>query len=132
MRFSAVIFAALSAATFGHAQTSFTGGEATFYVPSVGSCGFTNTDADFIVAVDVATITSFPGAGDDPTANPMCGLQMVVTGPDGKSVTVTVADTCPSCAPGSVELTPAAFLQLANLEVGIIPGISWTLIESDI
>ncbi|RDX42316.1 barwin-like endoglucanase [Lentinus brumalis] len=112
MRFSAVIFAALSAASFGHAQTSFTGGEATFYFPS--GVGY------------------FPGAGDDPTANPMCGLQMVVTGPDGKSVTVTVADTCPSCAPGSVELTPAAFLQLANLEVGIIPGISWTLIESDI
>ncbi len=62
----------------------------------------------------------------------MCGLQMVVTGPDGRSVTVTVADTCPSCGPGSVDLTPAAFLLLADLDVGIIPGISWTLIDSDI
>ncbi|TFK78656.1 hypothetical protein K466DRAFT_668368 [Polyporus arcularius HHB13444] len=128
MRFSVVLFAALSAATFGYAQTSMSGGDATFYTAGVGSCGFTNTDADFIVAVDVATITSFPGAGANPNANPMCGRQLVVTGPDGNSVTVTVADTCPTCAPGSVDLTPTAFQQLASLDVGRLHGISWTLI----
>ena len=41
---------------------------ATFYEAGLGSCGFQNTDADFIVAVDVATITSFPGAGANPNA----------------------------------------------------------------
>ena len=58
----------------------------------------------------------------------MCGRSMVVTGPDGKTVTVTVADTCPGCAPGSVDLTPTAFQQLAPLEVGRLQGISWTLL----
>ena len=58
----------------------------------------------------------------------MCGRQMKVTGPDGKSVTVTVADTCPSCDVGSVDLTPAAFQQLASLDVGRLHGISWTLL----
>ena len=58
----------------------------------------------------------------------MCGRQMLVTGPDGKQVTVTVADTCPGCAPGSVDLTPTAFQQLASLDVGRIHGISWTLL----
>ena len=46
----------------------------------------------------------------------------------GDDVTVTVADTCPGCAPGSVDLTPTAFQQLASLDVGRIHGISWTLL----
>ena len=57
----------------------------------------------------------------------MCGRQMTVTSADGKSVTVTVADTCPSCAVGSVDLSPAAFSVLADQSVGRIHGITWTL-----
>ena len=90
MHFSAVLLAALSAATFGYAQT-MTGGDgasyfptcaftgthtdrhacilvATFYAAGTGSCGFFNTDADFIVAVDAATIQNFPGATANPNA----------------------------------------------------------------
>ena len=141
---------------------------ATFYAAGLGSCGFFNTDADFIVAVDVATITSFPGAGANPNAyvhlsfsrnsdvarvllwaigshsrffyplrarnadpmrdrNPMCGRKMRVS-KGSKSVVVTVVDTCPGCAVGSVDLTPAAFKKLAPLSVGRIHGIKWTLL----
>ena len=119
---------------------------ATFYEAGLGSCGFQNTDADFIVAVDIATIQSFPGATANPNAyaspqfpvrthslgispdrNPMCGRQMQVTAA-GKSVTVMVADTCPSCAVGSVDLSPSAFQQLADLSVGRLHDISWTLL----
>ena len=57
----------------------------------------------------------------------MCGRTMKGTAPNGKSVTVKVADTCPGCAPGSVDLTPAAFKKLASLDVGRIHGIKWTL-----
>ena len=53
---------------------------------------------------------------------------MVVTAPSGNKVTVTVVDTCPGCAPGSVDLSPTAFQQLASLDVGRIHGISWTLV----
>ena len=60
--------------------------------------------------------------------NPMCGRKMKVTAANGKSVTVTVADTCPGCAPGSVDLTPTAFQQLAPLSVGRLHGVSWTLL----
>ena len=41
---------------------------ATFYTPGLGSCGHFNTEADFIVAVDIATIQSFPGATANPNA----------------------------------------------------------------
>ena len=57
----------------------------------------------------------------------MCGRNMVVKAPNGKKVTVKVVDTCPGCAPGSVDLSPAAFKKLASLDVGRIHGISWTL-----
>ena len=39
---------------------------ATYYNTGLGSCGVFNTDADFIVAVDIKTIQSFPGAGTNP------------------------------------------------------------------
>ena len=58
----------------------------------------------------------------------MCGRTMKVTAPNGKSVTVKVADTCPGCAPGSVDLTPTAFQQLAPLSVGRLHGVKWTLL----
>ncbi|KAM5543880.1 hypothetical protein V8D89_002497 [Ganoderma adspersum] len=130
MRFStAAIFVALSAASasFANVQMSKSGGDATYYSPGVGSCGHNNVDTDFIVAVDIATIHSFPGAGANPNLNPMCGRKMRVTY-GSKSVTVTVADTCPGCAVGSVDLTPTAFQKLAPLSVGRLHGVKWTLL----
>ncbi|PIL27144.1 hypothetical protein GSI_10285 [Ganoderma sinense ZZ0214-1] len=130
MRFSvaAAIFA-LSAATSGYSKVmmSKSGGDATYYAPGLGSCGHNNVATDFIVAVDHATITKFPGAGANPNTNPMCGRKMRVTY-GKKSVTVTVADTCPGCAVGSVDLTPTAFEKLAPLSVGRLHGVKWTLL----
>ncbi len=60
--------------------------------------------------------------------NPLCGRQMVITSPDNKVITVTVEDTCVTCSVGSVDLTRGAFQALAPLSVGIIHGISWTLV----
>ena len=42
----------------------------------------------------------------------------------GKSVTATVADLCPGCGAGGVDLTPVAFEQLADLSVGRIE-VTW-------
>ena len=59
----------------------------------------------------------------------MCGRQMlVVTSDQTKSVTVTVEDTCPTCAPGSVDLSPVAFEQLADLAVGRLHNITWYIL----
>ena len=81
------LYFAIFAATFGHAQElSMCGGDgkciplhlcrssgvdhgpspATWFTPDVGSCGQTNVESDFIVALDAATLQNFPGA----TANP--------------------------------------------------------------
>jgi expansin len=48
-----------------------------------------------------------------------CGGYLNVTGPDG-SVTVQVIDQCPECATGHIDLSEAAFAQLAPLSAGLI------------
>lgn len=49
---------------------------ATFYEAGLGACGISNTDADFIVAIDAQTFDTFPGAGANPNASvprpPLC------------------------------------------------------------
>ncbi|KAI0632603.1 RlpA-like double-psi beta-barrel-protein domain-containing protein-containing protein [Trametes polyzona] len=127
MRFSAVLLAVVSAASVSLAQTASGTGDATFYSAGLGACGVTNTDADFIAAIDAQTFDTFPGAGANPNLNPICHKQVTVTGPDGKTVNVLVTDRCPGCAKGSIDLTPTAFQQLASLDVGRLHGITWTM-----
>lgn len=59
--------------------------------------------------------------------NQICHKQLTATGPDGKTVSVLVTDRCAGCAPGSIDLTPTAFQQLASLDVGRLHGVTWTL-----
>ncbi|CDO73844.1 Distantly related to plant expansins [Trametes cinnabarina] len=131
MRFSAVFIAVVSAATAALAQATGGTGDgssvATFYEAGLGACGIFNTDADFIVAIDAQTFDNFPGATGNPNTNPICNRQITATTADGKSVTVTVTDRCAGCAPGSIDLTPTAFQQLASLDVGRLHGVTWTL-----
>ncbi|KAI8992737.1 RlpA-like double-psi beta-barrel-protein domain-containing protein-containing protein [Trametes punicea] len=127
MRFSAVLIAVVSAATVALSQPLTGTGDATFYEAGLGACGIFNTDADFIVAVDAQTFDTFPGATGNPNTNPICNKQLTATTTDGKSVTLTVTDRCAGCGPGSIDLTPTAFQQLAPLSVGRLHGVTWTL-----
>ena len=43
----------------------------------------------------------------------------------GKSVTVTVEDSCVGCARDDLDFSEAAFVQLASLELGRIGPVSW-------
>ncbi len=49
-----------------------------------------------------------------------CGMCLLVTGTDGKSVRVQVADECSECANNRVDVSKAAFELLANPGVGAI------------
>ncbi|KAI0665505.1 RlpA-like double-psi beta-barrel-protein domain-containing protein-containing protein [Trametes maxima] len=102
-------------------------GDATLYSTGLGACGIVNTDADFVVAVDHQTFDTFPGAGPNHNADPICNKQLTAKTADGKSVTVTVVDRCAGCALGSIDLSPSAFLQLAPIEVGRLHGVTWTI-----
>jgi expansin (peptidoglycan-binding protein) len=64
--------------------------------------------------------------GDSGGRSPLCGQQVQITNEDnGKSVTVTIADDCPTCAnANSIDLSVAAFDALANPVQGVI-NIRW-------
>jgi hypothetical protein len=63
------------------------------------------------------------GSSPNPNSNPNCGKYAKVTGPNG-TVRVKIVDTCPPCAYGSLDLSPTAFEQIADLAAGRVP-ITW-------
>ncbi|KAK7460920.1 hypothetical protein VKT23_008848 [Stygiomarasmius scandens] len=91
-------------------------GSATFFNPGLGACGFTNTDSDFIVAVSSQIFNSG-----------LCNRQMNVNF-QGRNVQVTVVDSCPGCGAGDIDLSPAAFSQLASLDAGRIQPVQWNIV----
>ncbi|KAI0092378.1 RlpA-like double-psi beta-barrel-protein domain-containing protein-containing protein [Irpex rosettiformis] len=100
-------------------------GPATFFTPGLGSCGITSSATDHIVAVSSSFFDTFSGATANPNANPVCGRKMTVSF-QGKSTAVTVVDRCPGCGPTGIDLSPAAFNELASPDLGRIQ-VTWTL-----
>ncbi|ANB15607.1 hypothetical protein AWJ20_3244 [Sugiyamaella lignohabitans] len=95
-------------------------GQATFYEVGLGACGITNTDSDFIAALNAPMFGDFP----NPNANPNCGKKAQIFR-NGKSVTVTITDKCPTCAYGNLDLSPAAFDVIADPAEGRVE-ITWS------
>merc|ERR1712093_286350 len=93
-------------------------GRATFYSQggAAGSCGNYASDSDYVVAVNAAQMNSG-----------WCGKTVKVTNTaNGKSITATVADTCPGCGYGSLDLSTGAFGAIGNYDTGVLP-ITWDL-----
>ncbi|KGM13794.1 lipoprotein [Cellulomonas bogoriensis 69B4 = DSM 16987] len=87
-------------------------GKATHYdlAGGLGNCSFPpGSFGDLYVAL-----------GDrDYAAAGGCGAHLDVQGPRG-SVRVLVVDRCPECGPGHVDLSRAAFSQIADLQAGVV------------
>ena len=92
-------------------QSGTVSGTATHYVlAGLPNCSYPSPPAnDLFVALS-------PSEYDGAAA---CGGYLTVTGPDG-SVTVQVIDQCPECAAGHIDLSEAAFAELAPLGAGLI------------
>lgn len=95
-------------------------GDATWYNTGMGSCGWDNKESQMVVAVNHGQMEN----GANPNKNPNCGRSITVKGPKG-SVTVKVVDTCPGCDYGALDLSPAAFAEIADLSQGRITA-SWS------
>jgi hypothetical protein len=102
-----------------------TGGHGTFYIQNgvAGACGKVHSDKDYISALDSRTY------GDISAKSPHCGKKMLIRNTkNGHTVTVIVADACPTCDnTNSVDLSEAAFEALAPKSDGLIP-IEWKFI----
>ncbi|EIN03661.1 hypothetical protein PUNSTDRAFT_109272 [Punctularia strigosozonata HHB-11173 SS5] len=85
----------------------------TFYETGLGACGKTNTDADFIVALNSQQY----GSGGN------C-FDMITITANGKTTQAQITDECPGCPYGGLDLSPGLFSFFADQSAGVIYG-SW-------
>ncbi|WVQ84226.1 hypothetical protein IAT38_006377 [Cryptococcus sp. DSM 104549] len=79
-------------------------GTATFFDAGLGACGWTNSASDYIVAVNSAQYDSSK-----------CGKKLWVWNPTTFKIAFpTVADECPSCDSGDLDMSNGLFGYLAN------------------
>jgi len=105
----------------------FSGGKATWYnsAMSEGNCGWWSTNADHIVALNA------PQYGSTDKKSEHCGrLIRIVNEKNGNVVHAVVADSCPECEFGSLDLSKGLFSALADgdMDLGEFP-ISWSFLN---
>lgn len=88
-------------------------GEATYYAADgTGNCSFP-ASGDFVAAMNTP----------DWAGSEVCGTCAEIDGPDG-SVLVRIVDRCPECPTGNLDLSMAAFAEIAPIPDGRVP-ITW-------
>jgi hypothetical protein len=101
------------------------GGFATFFYQNgvAGACGTVHQDSDMIAAINGERY------GNLGQKSALCGKQVRLTNTkNNKSVTVTIADACPTCNNNnSIDLSEGAFKQIATLDEGLVP-IEWSFL----
>ncbi|KGB78312.2 hypothetical protein CNBG_3874 [Cryptococcus deuterogattii R265] len=128
---SAASTSSSSASTSSSTASSqvYTGGYATFYSQDgvAGACGTMHSDSDYVIAIDSNGWWQDYESNDN---SPYCGKQITLTNTNnGKSVTATVADVCPTCETNnSLDLSIGAFNQIATEEEGMVP-ITWYFVN---
>lgn len=114
-----------SSTTSSNALGLITGGFATFFYQGgvAGACGKVHSDNDLVAAMD------YRRYGDLGAVSSLCGKKVKITNPaNQQSVTVTVADACPTCNnANSIDLSLAAFKQIAALDQGLVK-ITWNFV----
>ncbi|KAF5334912.1 hypothetical protein D9611_010001 [Ephemerocybe angulata] len=50
---------------------------------------------------------------------------------EGRSIHAVVVDSCPSCNPYNIDLSPSAFMALAPLSVGRLHNVTWNYMQSN-
>ncbi|KJA24893.1 hypothetical protein HYPSUDRAFT_453275 [Hypholoma sublateritium FD-334 SS-4] len=94
------------------ANSSKSGG-ATWFNTGLGACGAFSNNGDNIVALSPV----------DYAAGLHC-FKKINVHHQGKTVTATIVDLCPSCGKSAIDLSQAAFQTLASLDLGMIE-VTW-------
>lgn len=78
-------------------------GTGTFYDLEThsGTCGKHNKNTEYVAALNAEQM------GESKHDNPNCGKEVEVVGPSGRTIRVTIVDTCKTCASGGLDLSPA-------------------------
>ncbi|KAI9598579.1 hypothetical protein BDF19DRAFT_419597 [Syncephalis fuscata] len=84
---------------------------ATYYTPSNDACtGKSSRPGQLIAAISTHLY------GDSRRRSEYCGHCVRIYGPKGQ-VVAQIVDACPTCAPFSLDLSPAAFAKLVNCKM---------------
>ncbi|CAD6574554.1 MAG: small nuclear ribonucleoprotein Sm D3 [Cyphobasidiales sp. Tagirdzhanova-0007] len=90
-------------------------GQGTYFYPGQGACGWTATSKDHIAALNKDQY------GDVSQESPHCGHYIWITNTQtGASTRAQVQDACPGCNYGDLDLSPAAFDDLAPESQGVV------------
>lgn len=94
-------------------------GQATYFYQggNPGNCGSVNSDGTYLVALSL---------GSQYAGGSHCGQSVRITNTaNGRTITAFVADSCPGCGYGSLDLSVGAFQGLGDMSQGVLP-ISWS------
>lgn len=105
--------AATSASSSSSGSKTYTG-QLTYYDVGLGSCGYTNTDSESVVAMAVGMMDKAS----------MCGKSVTISY-GGVTKTAQVVDTCMGCANGNLDMSPTLFEAFAPLTSGRVGGAEW-------
>jgi len=104
-------------------------GDATYYAVGLGACGDTNTDSEFVVAINNP---QYESNGGTPNGGGPCGKFVQITDTQtGVKQIAKVVDRCPGCKEGDLDMSPSLFAALhnGNMDAGRFP-ISWEFIDA--
>ncbi|CAG8611194.1 22518_t:CDS:1 [Dentiscutata erythropus] len=85
-------------------------GDGTFYAVGLGACGHVNNNEQMVAALPAQQF-------DHLTRKRACGSTAVVER-GGRRVTVRIIDRCAGCQLGDIDLSPAAFQEIASPKEG--------------
>ncbi|KAI0262548.1 riboflavin-aldehyde forming enzyme [Gloeopeniophorella convolvens] len=111
--FFAAFFACLVSVLAGPLKTRSESGRGTWFDVGLGACGEYNVNSDLIVAL----------ATPDYANGAHCDKKITITA-NGRTATALVRDECPSCAQGSIDMSPSLFQHFAGLDVGVVQ-VTW-------
>ncbi|KAI9886768.1 MAG: hypothetical protein M1823_001411 [Watsoniomyces obsoletus] len=91
------------------------------YTVGVGSCGWSSTRDENVVALPVSLLNSVSMVSN---GHPLCGKTVTIKSPDGKTVQAKAVDKCMGCDPDTIDLSESLFEQFASLPTGVSP-VTW-------
>lgn len=95
-------------------------GVATYYSVGADNCGTSSTDSDYVCAISQQLYNT---VANSESISEYCGHKINITY-NGKTIQVTVVDSCESCDANHLDLSPTAFSALADENLGVI-DITW-------
>jgi len=96
-------------------------GRGTWYYPGMGNCGWENSAGDPVVAISVGLYDSNEASN--------CGQWMFIEY-NGASTYARTVDSCQSCGPNDIDMSPDTFKALAPLSIGVIQ-VTWNFMNKE-